>query len=897
MNNRQIVVQNDVEQQSQIKFNNQYIHSNNNDYIDTYIKLQNFNARVPSQELEQLGVLVAWDSNVSNVVIAQEATELIKLFKLDDLQMITVAEKFTYLINPHQDSELRIIAPLANYGTILRNYYERKFEASQQQKVVRNYNQQVETAHKEIRHTHNNSPSLINLQTLHYEEKRVMDMAAYNEGYNFHKCSPIMSSNAYGNISYRTDNIPTDIQELRIQITSDQQQAFQNRPCSGFFKDYCSSFTTEFARAMVAPTYGEQVEHKRTLSYLFETRPIRRHEPLLKASEYLQQWDVSQLDVAQAVQPVVTTLHNRNPQRTENANYNTQLTELIAPQLIDELQGLEYELYHHEHTWWTQLDSHLTEHQNNIAQHPVGVAIEHNNNLALAINDQERIVTKIEHEKHALLARNPFNKLNEAYTQLRNNASDTTIKNATLSVNELFLWKKELLVAELQLRKAYDNLAYLRQCRQINIKRIDKYYRKLNVATGIATLVGSSAYNVYQEGKQAQDRQQTAIQTFHESQQRHTTLLHVHEQNFARVAGTMLDIKARLESNAVDVPSTIAQERIKAIDQTLENNGRQVESHRSITSMFSSSELFILEQRGINLSNLENTLGTNFEHQLTHEQCNLIKEALKFNALDPKLSHELGIFDNIMKEAIEHRGDIQVQARYTDKAYAILNNIKDIAAGVCEHIGTEVKDVVTNLPATAIISGAAQVAVTGLTTVNPLLGMAAEGGLVAVNVYNNSTALKKNFSALFESIKQGNLKEAGSFSAASASNIFALALVGQKVIKLGQPEVLKNSFIKDRMNKGRIINTAEEQIKFIKEVQKEGYEHLKQYNAYKFTAEKGNSFQPIKPGAIYLSKDRLHYEIELFDKRGNHLGSIDPVSREWLKPAVNGRNLFEQAKK
>lgn len=815
MNDRQIVVHNDLEQQSEL-FDNQYIHHKNNNDIDNYIKLQNFYAHVPSQELEQLEVLVARYNN-----------------------------------------------------------------ADHHQTCVRNYNNQVEVAQQEIRHTHNNSPSLINLQTLHYEEKRVMDMSSYNEGYNFHKCSPIMSSNAYGNVSYNTDNIPTDIQELRIQISSDQQQAYQNRPCSGFFKDYCSSFTTELARAMVAPTYGEKVEHKRTLSYLFETRPDRSHERFLKASEYLQRWEVSQLDVAQAVQPVVTALHSRNPQRTENANYNAQLTELIAPQLIDELQCLEYELYHHEHTWWTQLDSHLTEHQNNIAQHPVGVAIEHNNNLALAISDQERIVTKIEHEKHVLLARNPFSKLNTAYTQLRNNASDTTIKDATLSVNELFLWKKELLVAELQLRKAYDNLAYLRQCRHINIKRIDKYYRKLNVATGIATLVGSSAYNMYQDGQQTQERQQTAIQTFHEGQQRHTTSLHVHEQNFARVAGTMLDIKARLESNAVDVPNAIAQERIKAIDQTLENNGRQIESHRSITSMFSSSELFILEQRGINLSNLENTLGTTFEHQLTHEQCNLIKEALKFNALDPKLSHELGIFDNIMKEAIAHRGDIQAQARYTDKAYAILNNIKDIAAGVCEHIGTEVKDTVTNLPATALISGAAQVAVTGLTTVNPLLGMAAEGGLVAVNIYTAGTSLKGNFTALIESINSGDMKAAGAFGAASASNIFSFALISQNAFKT-------SGFAKDKIkydpSKNIIKAVTWKQIfeTPLGEKIKPAVVKVNSRDYYRVTKNLDN----IKKNSI-ISRDRLHDDhIDIADAQGyvylvlNYDGTINHVKTE-----------------
>ncbi|WP_199085875.1 colicin E3/pyocin S6 family cytotoxin [Bosea sp. ASV33] len=37
--------------------------------------------------------------------------------------------------------------------------------------------------------------------------------------------------------------------------------------------------------------------------------------------------------------------------------------------------------------------------------------------------------------------------------------------------------------------------------------------------------------------------------------------------------------------------------------------------------------------------------------------------------------------------------------------------------------------------------------------------------------------------------------------------------------------------------------------------------------------------------------DALHGEVEVYDARGNHLGVMDPVSEDWLKPAVKGRRI------
>ena len=37
--------------------------------------------------------------------------------------------------------------------------------------------------------------------------------------------------------------------------------------------------------------------------------------------------------------------------------------------------------------------------------------------------------------------------------------------------------------------------------------------------------------------------------------------------------------------------------------------------------------------------------------------------------------------------------------------------------------------------------------------------------------------------------------------------------------------------------------------------------------------------------------DELHGEVEVFDRRGRHLGAIDGVTGEKLKPAKRGRRL------
>jgi len=37
--------------------------------------------------------------------------------------------------------------------------------------------------------------------------------------------------------------------------------------------------------------------------------------------------------------------------------------------------------------------------------------------------------------------------------------------------------------------------------------------------------------------------------------------------------------------------------------------------------------------------------------------------------------------------------------------------------------------------------------------------------------------------------------------------------------------------------------------------------------------------------------DALHGEVEVFDKRGRHLGALHPISGTWVKEAVRGRRI------
>ncbi|WP_321969290.1 colicin E3/pyocin S6 family cytotoxin [Paraburkholderia tropica] len=44
-------------------------------------------------------------------------------------------------------------------------------------------------------------------------------------------------------------------------------------------------------------------------------------------------------------------------------------------------------------------------------------------------------------------------------------------------------------------------------------------------------------------------------------------------------------------------------------------------------------------------------------------------------------------------------------------------------------------------------------------------------------------------------------------------------------------------------------------------------------------------------GQLFYEWDYTHSDIEVYNKRGEHLGSMDPVTGQIYKPAVRGRTL------
>jgi Cytotoxic len=53
----------------------------------------------------------------------------------------------------------------------------------------------------------------------------------------------------------------------------------------------------------------------------------------------------------------------------------------------------------------------------------------------------------------------------------------------------------------------------------------------------------------------------------------------------------------------------------------------------------------------------------------------------------------------------------------------------------------------------------------------------------------------------------------------------------------------------------------------------------------------GNKLWRSKCGKRYFTWDSLHGEIEVFNKRGKHLGVLDAVSGNLIKNAVEGRSI------
>jgi len=45
---------------------------------------------------------------------------------------------------------------------------------------------------------------------------------------------------------------------------------------------------------------------------------------------------------------------------------------------------------------------------------------------------------------------------------------------------------------------------------------------------------------------------------------------------------------------------------------------------------------------------------------------------------------------------------------------------------------------------------------------------------------------------------------------------------------------------------------------------------------------------------LYYTWDLLHGELEVFNKRGRHLGVVSPITGNLIKPAVKGRKISKQ---
>ena len=58
-----------------------------------------------------------------------------------------------------------------------------------------------------------------------------------------------------------------------------------------------------------------------------------------------------------------------------------------------------------------------------------------------------------------------------------------------------------------------------------------------------------------------------------------------------------------------------------------------------------------------------------------------------------------------------------------------------------------------------------------------------------------------------------------------------------------------------------------------------------------FGIREGRKVWRSHDGERFYTWDSLHGEIEVFNKRGLHLGVVDPITGVAIKPAVKGRNI------
>lgn len=841
--------------------------------------------------LQEIGVVAIWDKRVSSHIIRSEAQKITLEQKIKTYSLITRGHD-VYLIKGSVDEyKLRLFDE--RLLELRTQIFQQQLE---QQKVIDIQNQLTEA--KQITLQFNNdSTHLKDMKYLEWEEDRIIHIGTCSEGYDLIFNPTKMPEQAFRNVDFNIDNLDNETELFNKSVNVDLEEAHKRMPRSGFLTDMCSSFTTELARALVVPTYGEKIKDKHVLSSLRATRHKKSHEKLKSRIEHEQNWQVSDLDISQAIEPHVSAIIKHPDFRSlRNLDtYNDHLRLLVSQELINEILCLDYELYCHEVGWELQLDKQLEQHQQNIGKYHVGVAIAQNNNLASAFVKQKQLLDKLECRKKAIIKQHPFNELNDLNNRLMSDPGSVSVKELAIAVNKVFLWKKELLVVDLQIKKAYDNLAYLQQSTIINRARIDRYYSNINFVGKAATLIASAAHTIHKHNQAFLENNKTAIQQFKEAQNNQRIDIHINEQGNVQLIMSLSKIKTQIEKND-KLQESVVQDRVAAIDATIENDGQKIEYNQSQTSCFSSTELSILKQRGIDISKLENRLGTALDHQLTKEQIDLLQESLKYYPLGSQLSHELGIFDSLIKSALNNPENVETRVYYTDQARNLLKNMKEIASGMAQQLKDEIVDVVTSAPIGMVTAVATHTAVVGVGTVigGPVGGAVAETALTAVQVGLGAQAAKENISELTNAIQEGNSEQIGRSVILTARDMVMLGKSvnsGKKLFADSRP--LKHNYHQLAITNNKLSYTPNaikattwKQI-FDTELGKNLRPYTKHINGRDyFCVTKKIDNLNIKKNSI-ISRDRLHNDhIDIADSRGyvylvlNYDGTINKIKTE-----------------
>lgn len=533
--------------------------------------------------------------------------------------------------------------------------------------------------------------------------------------------------------------------------------------------------------------------------------------------------------------------------------------------------------------------------------------------------------------------------LKDDVSQRRMNGLQNIKDSDVITVDFSLRARKEELILDYLIIKTENALTILQACRNINNIRLSTHQTHTKRIVGASEVVTKAAVNVIQHERTVGQNWQNAITNFNDQpavrkkpvfdeqfsklcqefsttqHQEIRTIFSQSQQQFFERSTALWGKKVR--EQIIQGPDFYKSERLQAIAHTERTSGARLLIDMPQVSSTQMKELGISAQ---DLTTPRNAI-----------QCQLFKENVQLSekidyirhlsSNDPQIKRYTDLIVTLSKQAIaaNKQGDISTSCKLTN----LVHQYTDIAYELASNVAQKLVDHAPELLAAGGVAATA-VAVTELAPVLATYG-AGRGTMAVVSMLASSaqkqtvpTTTKALASALIgRTVTKVAPKNEEPKLITDGSEQGSRLFDEKKVLKNPPPHIQreleratavaggagapppgdprdprnrKNNF--ENKNE-RKQNTYNEQLDFIKEIQKNGYVHAKQYDAYKFIDEKGNKFNPIHPGAIYASKDRLHFEIELFDKNGNHLGSIDPVTREWLKSAVPGRNLFEQAKK